>query len=199
MPHLTQFFRILLTASFLFFSLKAFAADEIKILAKVNQNVITNYDVENRMQFLEITTPEMKKATSDEKKYYAMQSLIQDELRLEYAKRVNFKLDKEQKIRYRKIISDELKKKKIKNIAFVMEKNSNFIESEALWRAVIELIIRPKIQISQEMVDEVAKKEKKLSKEKIADIIVEQQIHGQSAQILESIRKISIIEFTQEQ
>ncbi len=198
MPHLTQFFRILLTASFLF-SLNVFATDEIKILAKVNQNIITNYDVQNRIQFLEMTTPEMKKATSDEKKYYAMQSLIQDELRLEYTKRVNFKLDKEQKVRYRKVISDELKKKKIKNIAFIMEKNSNFIESEALWRAVIESIIRPKVQISQEMVDEVAKKEKKLSKEKIADIIIEQQIQGQSAQILESIRKISIIEFTQEQ
>ena len=199
MPHLTQFFRILLTGSFLLFSLKAFAIDEITILAKVNQNVITNYDIGNRIEFLEMTTPEMKKATGDEKKYYAMQSLIQDELRLEYAKRVNFKLDKEQKTRYRKAISDELQKKNIKNIAFVMEKNSNFIESEALWRGVVEAIIRPKIQISQEMVDDVAKKEKKLSKEKIADIIVEQQIQGQSAQILESIRKISIIEFTQEQ
>lgn len=198
MPHLTQFFRILLTGSFLF-SLNAFAIDEITILAKVNQNVITNYDVQNRIEFLEMTTPEMKKATGDEKKYYAMQSLIQDELRLEYAKRVNFKLDKEQKVRYRKIISDELKKKKIKNIAFIMEKNSNFIENEALWRGVVEAIIRPKVQISQEMVDEVSKKEKKLSKEKIADIIMEQQIQGQSAQILESIRKISIIEFTQEQ
>ena len=198
MPHLTQFFRILLTASFLF-CLNAVAINEIKILAKVNQNVITNYDAQNRIEFLEMTTPEMKKATSDEKKYYAMQSLIQDELRLEYTKRVNFKLDKEQKVRYRKTISDELQKKNVKKIAFVMEKNSNFIESEALWRGVIETVIRPKIQISQEMVDDVSKKEKKLSKEKIADMIMEQQIQGQSAQILESIRKISIIEFTQEQ
>ena len=199
MPHLTQFFRTLLTASTLFFSLNAFAIDEIKILAKVNQNVITNYDIGNRIEFLEITTPEMKKATQDEKKYYAMQSLIQDELRFEYAKRVNFKLDKEQKTRYRKVISDELQKKNIKNIAFVMEKNSNFIESEALWRGIVESTIRPKIQVSQEMVDDVAKKEKKLSKDKIANMIIEQQIQGQSAQILESIRKISIIEFTQEQ
>ena len=199
MPHLTQFFHTLLTASFLFLSLNALAIDDLKILAKVNQNVITNYDVGNRIEFLEMTTPEMKKATQDEKKYYAMQSLIQDELRLEYAKRVNFKLDKEQKTHYTKIIFEELQKKSIKNIAFVMEKNSNFIESEALWRAIIELTIRPKIQISQEMIDDVAKKEKKLSKEKLANIIIEQQIQGQSAQILESIRKISIIEFTQEQ
>ena len=199
MPHLTQFFRTLLTASTMLFSLNAFAIDEIKILAKVNQNVITNYDIGNRIEFLEITTPEIKKATQDEKKYYAMQSLIQDELRFEYAKRVNFKLDKEQKTRYRKVISDELQKKNIKNIAFVMEKNSNFIESEALWRGIVESTIRPKIQVSQEMVDDVAKKEKKLSKDKIANMIIEQQIQGQSAQILESIRKISIIEFTQEQ
>src|SRR5574343_108137 len=102
MPHLTQFFRTLLTGSFLLFSIKAFAIDEIKILSKVNQNVITNYDAQNRIEFLEMTTPEIKKANGDEKKYYAMQSLIQDELRLEYAKRVNFKLDKEQKMRYRK-------------------------------------------------------------------------------------------------
>jgi len=199
MPHLTQFFHTLLIASTLFLSLNALAIDDLKILAKVNQNVITNYDIGNRIEFLEITTPEMKKATQDEKKYYAMQSLIQDELRLEYAKRVNFKLDKEQKTHYTKIIFEELQKKSIKNIAFVMEKNSNFIESEALWRAIIELTIRPKIQISQEMIDDVAKKEKKLSKEKLANIIIEQQIQGQSAQILESIRKISIIEFTQEQ
>jgi hypothetical protein len=199
MPHLTQFFHTLLIASTLFLSLNALAIDDLKILAKVNQNVITNYDVGNRIEFLEMTTPEMKKATQDEKKYYAMQSLIQDELRLEYAKRVNFKLDKEQKTHYSKIIFEELQKKSIKNIAFVMEKNSNFIESEALWRAIIELTIRPKIQISQEMIDDVAKKEKKLSKEKLANIIIEQQIQGQSAQILESIRKISIIEFTQEQ
>ena len=199
MPHLTQFFHTLLIASTLFLSLNALAIDDLKILAKVNQNVITNYDVGNRIDFLEITTPEMKKATQDEKKYYAMQSLIQDELRLEYAKRVNFKLDKEQKTHYTKIIFEELQKKSIKNIAFVMEKNSNFIESEALWRAIIELTIRPKIQISQEMIDDFAKKERKLSKEKLANIIIEQQIQGQSAQILESIRKISIIEFTQEQ
>lgn len=112
MPHLTQFFHTLLIASTLFLSLNALAIDDLKILAKVNQNVITNYDVGNRIEFLEITTPEMKKATQDEKKYYAMQSLIQDELRLEYAKRVNFKLDKEQKTHYSKIIFEELQKKK---------------------------------------------------------------------------------------
>ena len=55
------------------------------------------------------------------------------------------------------------------------------------------------LKLNMAMIDDVAKKEKKLSKEKLANIIIEQQIQGQSAQILESIRKISIIEFTQEQ
>lgn len=200
-----QFFHTLLIASFCIFS-TVFAnvlavgevkMGEIKILAKVNQGVVTNYDISNRIEFLQILTPEMKKATKEEKQYYAMQSLVQDELRTEYAKKINFKLNKEQKIHNRSVIIANMRKKNVPKSA--IEKNESFIESEVLWQAVIDTVIRPKIQISPEMVRSIAEKNKKLSNAQIESIAIEQQIQVQSAQIIEAMRKISIIEFTQDQ
>ena len=201
-----QFFHTLLIASFCILS-TVFATNvhvagenkmgEIKILAKINQGVVTNYDISNRIEFLQILTPEMKKATKEEKQYYAMQSLVQDELRTEYAKKINFKLNKEQKIQNRSVIIANMRKENVPKSA--IEKNESFIESEVLWQAVVDTVIRPKIQISPEMVRSIAEKNKKLSNAQIESIAIEQQIQVQSAQIIEAMRKISIIEFTQDQ
>ncbi len=192
-----QFFHTLLIASFCIFH-TAFAMDEVNILAKINQTVVTNYDVENRIEFLQFTMPEIKKASSDERKYYAMQSLIQDKLRSEYIKKTNFKLNKEEKKHNRGEIIIDIKKKNIPNINSILAKNDDFLENEVMWRGVIDGVIRPKIQISPEIVSEILAKNRNISKEKAEKIAIDQQIQMQSAQIIEAMRKISIIEFTQE-
>jgi len=172
--------------------------EEFSILAKVNQNVITNYELQNRMEAMEILIPKMKTVSRDEKTHYAIQSLIQDELRADYAKKTNFKLTKEQKVEYTRMFVNDLQKKNVKNIKSFIQNYGDFVDSEVLWYAVIETAIRPKVQISQELISDVSKKEPKLSRDKIKEMLVDQQIQGQSAQILESIRKISIIEFAPE-
>ena len=198
MPRSTQFFLTLLTVNFFLFSNVFASSKEFFILAKVNQSVITNYDLSKKIAFMQIVIPTFGKLKTEDQNQYAMQSLIQDELRYDYAKKINFQLDDKQKAEYiNLVILDFSKIKTIKNIKNFVLNYGNFIESEALWRAIIEKNIRPKVQISQEMVDEVFKKHqgRKLSKDEITQMLIDEQIQLQSQQILESVRRVGIIEF----
>jgi hypothetical protein len=200
MPRSTQFFLTLLTVNFFLFSNVFASSKEFFILAKVNQSVITNYDLSKKIAFMQIVIPTFGKLKTEDQNQYAMQSLIQDELRYDYAKKINFQLDDKQKAEYiNLVILDFSKIKTIKNIKNFALNYGNFIESEALWRAIIEKNIRPKVQISQEMVDEVFKKYqgRKLSKDEITQMLIDEQIQLQSQQILESVRRAGIIEFMQ--
>lgn len=186
-----KFFLILLTASLI--CIKTFA-NEVIIVAKVNKTVITNVDVSRRMNALSYFVPSFSEYTDEQRHIIGIQSLVDQEMKNDYIKRLNIPIsDKEIDESKAKII-ENLKTGKIKDSANFISENEDFLTDEARWNIVVEKNIIPSIQINEETINAIQEKESQLSKEQIKEILIQQQVQSQTAQIIESLKSVSVIE-----
>lgn len=191
-----KYFPTLLTVSVLFLqSFNCFAEKhEVKIIATVNQTPITNVDVQKRQEILQAFIPEFGKFAPEQKLMYAVQNLIQDELKKDYIKRMGIKItDADLKTKTTEFVAI-LKKAKIGDINSFMQKHQDFAETEISWSVVVANQIKPSITVSNKMVEEIQKENQQMTKDQITESITMQQVEIQTNQILESLRKISVIE-----
>jgi hypothetical protein len=181
----------------LFFFCFSVTAEEVYIVAKVNQMPITNVDLNERIEMLHVVMPNFTQNKPEQQQMVALQNLVQDALKQEYIKRVDFELSDEEKKLYKESVLEMLKSVKVNNPEDFMSHHSDFFASEILWQGVVEKTIKPKINISDATLENIHEKHPNIPKEKLSEMIIAQQVEAQTMQILESLRKVSVIEITQ--
>lgn len=154
-------------------------ARDIYIVASVNQTPITNVDIQNSIDLLRIFSPDFKKYSNEQQQSLALRNEIQILLKEEYIKRTNFSLSREEKKQYASEIIEKLKNN-VENPAEFTKKYENFINSEVMWRGVVEKVIKPSMNVSNDATQDPS--------------IIEQYVQSQTLNILESLRKSSVIE-----
>lgn len=192
-----KYFLTLLTVKFLLFFCFFAKAEEVYIVAKVNQTPITNVDLNERIEMLRVVMPNFTQYKPEQQQMVALQNLVQDALKQEYIKRVDFELSNEEKKLYRESALEMLKSIKVNNPQDFMRHHSDFFASEILWQGVVEKTIKPKINISDATLASIHEKQPNIPKEKLREMIIAQQVETQTMQILESLRKVSVIEINQ--
>lgn len=170
------------------------SANEVTIVAKVNQTPITSYDVEMRTHALQVLIPNFEKYTNEEKQQIALQNLIQDALKEGYIEKSGFVISQEDERRYQKAVVKMLAMQGVPNLNRFVENHQDFVISQTRWQVVMERNFAKNINITQEMIDLVKKTEMKLTEVQIREILTQKQLESYSNQALESIKKVSIIE-----
>ena len=192
-----KYFLTLLTVKLLLFCCFFAEAQEVFIVAKVNQTPITNVDLNERIAILRVMMPDFSQYQQEQQQMVALQNLVQDALKQEYIKRVDFALSDEEKKLYKESVVAMLKSIKINNPQDFIKHYSDFFVSEILWQGVVEKIIKPTIKINDETLKSIHEKQTNIPKEKLREMIISQQVNAQTMQILESLRKVSVIEVNQ--
>jgi hypothetical protein len=187
-----KFFLTLLTVNFVSF------AGEISIIATVNQTPITTFDVKERVEILQELLPDFKKYRNEEQQMLALQNVVQDALKQEYIKRVNFTITKAEERIYHITFVEMLQSMGVENTDAFIKKYPNFVHDETLWQGVVEKTIKPSINIIDEIIDAVHAQKPDVSKEQLRIILMQQQVQSQTAQLLESVKNISVIEIKAE-
>lgn len=169
-------------------------ASDVSIVAKVNQIPITSFDVSDRRELLSEIVPNFEKYSVNEQNQIVLQNLIQDALRHEYAKKTNFKMTDLEKASYYKYVMNMLKLRKVKNVNDFAKKHPEFIATEVLWRGIMEKNFMPYIKVSDEIIAEIKRSNPNTPTEQIREALTAKQLEAYSTQVVESIRKISIID-----
>lgn len=192
-----KFFLILLTISS--FAFKVFAKSvEVKIIATINSEVITTFDVKNAEQALRLLFPEMNKLDKKQQKISAMQHLVNNVLKREYVKRANLEISQEDVKLQTVKFQQTLQKSHVGSIKDFLQKHKSFIEDEIFWSAVVEKYIAPNVQSSNEVVAKIVNQNPKITQKEAEDIIIQQQVEYQTKQIINSIRQVSVVEINEE-
>jgi hypothetical protein len=191
-----KYFLILLIVKLFFFCFSV-KAEDVYIVAKVNRTPITNVDLHERIKMLRVIMPSFTQYQPEQQQMVALQNLIQDSLKQEYIKRVDFKLSNEEKKLYTESAIAMLKSIKVNKPQEFMKNYPDFFASEILWQGVVEKTIKPTINISDATIEGIHAKQPSLTKEKLREMIIAQQVETQTMQILESLRKVSVIEVNQ--
>lgn len=154
------FFRyiLILLITTLFFQVKSLSLEN-KIIIKVNNEIITTYDLENEINYLSILNPNIKKIDENEKIKFSKKSIIQEKIKqieiennFENPNIPNEYLESFLKKIYTKIgikdLNDFKKYLILNNIKydFVLSK----IETEALWNELIFLKFSKKIKVDED-------------------------------------------------
>ena len=149
---------LILLITTLFFQVKSLSIEN-KIIIKVNNEIITTYDLENEINYLSILNPNIKKIDENEKIKFSKKSIIQEKIKqieiqnnFENPNIPNEYLESFLKKIYTKIgikdLNDFKKYLILNNIKydFVLSK----IETEALWNELIFLKFSKKIKVDED-------------------------------------------------
>jgi len=131
---------------------------ENRILFKINNEIITSYDLENEINYLSVLNPNFKKVNQNEKIRFSKKSIIQEKIKkIEILK--NFKNPKLPDEYLKKLLGNIYTKLGINNLndfKTYLESNNidyNFaltkIETEALWNELIFLKFSKKVKIDE--------------------------------------------------
>ena len=131
---------------------------ENRILFKINNEIITSYDLENEINYLSVLNPNFKKVNQNEKIRFSKKSIVQEKIKkIEILK--NFKNPKLPDEYLKKLLGNIYTKLGINNLndfKTYLESNNidyNFaltkIETEALWNELIFLKFSKKVKIDE--------------------------------------------------
>jgi hypothetical protein len=169
-------------------------ANEIKIIAKVNQTPITNFDLSQRIEMLAVIMPNFQKYNDQEKQQIALQNLVQDALKQEYIAKTNFVISASDERKNRADMMKMIKMQDVGNVQEFMMKHNEFFTLQAVWQGVMEKNFLPNINVTDEMVESIKKKTVKLTDLQIREILIQKQLESYGEQAIESVRKVSIVE-----
>ena len=149
-----SFFILLLL---LIYQVKSFSIEN-KIIFKINNEIITSYDLENEINYLSALNPNFKKINQNEKIRFSKKSIVQEKIKkIEILK--NFKNPKLPDEYLEKLLENIYTKLEIKNLidfkSYLKSNNINYnfalskIETEALWNELIFLKYSEKVKIDK--------------------------------------------------
>ena len=151
----TKYFFILLLLSI--YQVKSFSLEN-KIIFKINNEIITSYDLENEINYLSTLNPNFKKINQNEKIKFSKKSIVQEKIKkIEIFK--NFKNPQLPDEYLEKLLGNIYTKLGIKNLidfkTYLKSNNINYnfalskIETEALWNELIFLKFSEKVKIDK--------------------------------------------------
>ena len=131
---------------------------ENKIIFKINNEIITSYDLENEINYLSVLNPKFKKINQNEKIRFSKKSIVQEKIKkIEILK--NFKNPKLPDEYLEKLLGNIYTKLGIRNLidfkTYLKSNNINYnfalskIETEALWNELIFLKFSEKVKIDK--------------------------------------------------
>ena len=149
-----SFFILLLL---LIYQVKSFSLEN-KIIFKINNEIITSYDLENEINYLSALNPNFKKINQNEKIRFSKKSIVQEKIKkIEILK--NFKNPKLSDEYLEKLLENIYTKLEIKNLidfkSYLKSNNINYnfalskIETEAMWNELIFLKYSEKVKIDK--------------------------------------------------
>ena len=150
-----KFFYIII--SILFYITNSFALEN-KIVFKINNEIITSFDLENEINYLSALNPNIKKVDINEKIQFSKKSLVQEKIkRIEIQKNFDNPSIPDQYLE--NLLKSIYTKIGIKNLddfkKYLSSNNVNYnlvlskIETEALWNELIYLKFSKKIKINE--------------------------------------------------
>jgi len=148
------FFTLLLL---LLYQVKSYSLEN-KIIFKINNEIITSYDLENEIDYLSALNPNFKKINQKEKIRFSKKSIVQEKIKkIEIHK--NFKNPKLPDEYLESLMANIYNKLGIKNLinfkTYLKSNNINYnfvlskIETEALWNELIFLKFSKKVKINE--------------------------------------------------
>ena len=184
---------------------KLFPKNELLIIAKIGNKIITSYDLEVEIKYLMALSPNLKNLTQEQKINSATESIIREKVKINEILKY-FKL--EQKADYiDKVTADTYRKLGLKNQFEFSNYLSNYdltiddikkkIEIEVLWNKLIYSKYKNQVEIDTEKIKKKLKKEELKLKNKEVFLLSEilfnaknkEELNKKYIRILESIEK----------
>lgn len=168
---------ILLLISF-FFSNNVFADFENSIIVKVDNEIITNFEIKNKiLTNLVLTGKEINQKNINDLKERSLEQLIQIKIKTLELSKYNLTVDRFQIDQYLKSLSQNNIKKlknKFKNLNLDFELFEKYVETELKWQKYIYKIYSEKINIDVNQVkdelDELVRENKKILEYNLSEI-----------------------------
>ena len=189
--------------SILFYITNSFALEN-KIIFKINNEIITSFDLENEINYLSALNPNIKKIDINEKIQFAKKSLVQEKIkRIEIHN--NFENPSIPDQYLENLLKNIYTKIGIKNLEdfkkYLSSNNVNYnlvlskIETEALWNELIYLKFSKKIKINEnKLLKSIKKKSNNIAKsylmsEILFEITQNEKLEQKYNEISEAISK----------
>ena len=140
-----QFKKILLIFFLIFYSLNISISNEVRIIAKIDDKIITNIDIENERNYLVAINKNIQNLSENELQILSKNSLIKDIIKKKEIRKF-FKIQKNSNLG-EKLIKEDYLEKGFKNkpdfLKFLKEKNLNYekyekkLIVEKLWNSLV--------------------------------------------------------------
>ena len=140
-----QFKKILLIFFLIFYSLNISISNEVRIIAKIDDKIITNIDIENERNYLVAINKNIQNLSENELQILSKNSLIKDIIKQKEIRKF-FKIQKNSNLG-EKLIKEDYLEKGFKNkpdfLKFLKEKNLNYekyekkLIVEKLWNSLV--------------------------------------------------------------
>ena len=199
---------LLIIVIFLILSFLRVASDEFFIKYKIDNQIVTNYDIEKEKTYLTILNPALKKINKSEIHNLATRSIIREKIKIiELEKYYNLNIDENKNILIN-ITNNLFSKNGLDSQDDIKKYLSSFnldyewvlqkIKIETYWNNLIMKKYSNQIQINRDQIkkdlelqiSQIRKKRKLLLAEMLIKIDEKKKFKDQRAQILDSINKI---------
>ncbi len=174
--------------------------NRIEIL--VNENVITKYDILQRMKINSILgNVELNNDNYNELMSAVVDDLVVEQLKNKKVNEYNINLDKEEFNQYEKRFYSSIgyEKKELKELFSINDINYkylfNFIEIEAKWQKLIYGLYLRVTSVTEQEISDLINKNPDLNKEIAKEIILQKQLDIKSKKLIKDLRDEATIEF----
>ena len=192
------FFKTMLTA--------LFSMNDASIIAKINNEIVTSYDLKVETKYLEALNPNLKNLTKDQKEKVAKESIIREKIKtneilkyFELGQDANY-LDEIIIVNYTKLgLKNEIEfKNYLLKYSLTIDDIKKKFEIEAIWNTLIFQKYKDQVEIDVEKLKKKLNEEKsKLNKQEeflLSEILFNAQnkkeLEKKSKKILDSIKEI---------
>jgi hypothetical protein len=177
-------------------------ADEIRIMATVNDDAITTVDVENRVRVLSLISPEFQKQGQKTQVSAALQNLIQASMKKSYIDRMNLILSDSELEKFVGNFLASGKYSKYRNFESIKNDDvalANFLRSEATWSKFVSMYIIPTIRVTKEEAENLRKTSKIMTEKEAYDGIFHRKLESTISEVMSKIRASVSIEIKNSQ
>jgi peptidyl-prolyl cis-trans isomerase SurA len=143
-------------------AIEAQSSKLISVIARTNNQIITNVDLTNRYNLV-LAMSKIKRQTSQEKQILLnqiLQKMIDEDLKIQKALELNITLDQEKFKQSIKEVAGTWQKNSLQIKSFLSNNNLSYnslekqIRAEILWSDIITKILIPKVNVSQSEINE---------------------------------------------
>ena len=190
---------------FLLLLVNVFASeDKNKIAILVNDNVITNYDIEQRVKIFAISNQVQLNAENGSTiTNKIVDELIDNLLKVEKIEEYNIEIDSNDLYNYENqyFISKKIKKEDFLELLRINNVNEkafyNMLHNDIAWQILISRLYYRITSVSEEEINDLIHKNPELTSEMAERIIMDKQLALKSSKMLRDLRSEATIEYKQ--